>query len=138
MDYASTSICGSSDDASEIGLENDVSLVCNLILGPSFCPPPPIPQVNNMDRLAQIMERLIVSTERHNKIDDRLYGDIDKVLQNMMFRFDGLVEMNRYIMNQLRSQSNRLNSLAGQLNTLVTHHFYDSMNDGQIDAESDD
>uniref|UniRef100_T1KX87 Uncharacterized protein n=1 Tax=Tetranychus urticae TaxID=32264 RepID=T1KX87_TETUR len=80
-------------DIDTIGLDYDqVSLVCNSVLGPSQHPPPPNPQENEMNRLIQLMDRLIVSTDRHNEIDDRLYEDVGKVFEHMIDRFDGLIE----------------------------------------------
>uniref|UniRef100_T1KDN2 Uncharacterized protein n=1 Tax=Tetranychus urticae TaxID=32264 RepID=T1KDN2_TETUR len=76
MTYSSSSISGSSDDASEIGLDDKVSLVCNSVLGPSPPPPPPNPQSDDINRIIMMMERLIVSTNTHNDIDDRLCGDV--------------------------------------------------------------
>lgn len=79
------------------------------------------------------MERLVVSIDTHNDIDDQLYHDIGQVFGNMLERFDSLADMNRFI-QQIRTQPMAINNLIVQLNLLWRNLLRDARRNDRSDG----
>uniref|UniRef100_T1JUX3 Uncharacterized protein n=1 Tax=Tetranychus urticae TaxID=32264 RepID=T1JUX3_TETUR len=134
-------------DDSDIALpstDNEVSLNCHSVLGSSPPPPPPPPPSpsptssgNDLNRLFTLMERLVVSIDTHNDIDDQLYHDIGQVFGHILDRFDSLGDANRSIINQIRTQSMAINNLIVQLNLLWRNSLREARRNDRSDGEDD-
>uniref|UniRef100_T1L638 Uncharacterized protein n=1 Tax=Tetranychus urticae TaxID=32264 RepID=T1L638_TETUR len=150
MDYSSScSSITASESGSDIDLpstDNEVSLNCHSVLGSSPPPPPPPPPPpspsptssgNDLNRLFTLMERLVVSIDTHNDIDDQLYHDIGQVFGHILDRFDSLGDANRSIINQIRTQSMAINNLIVQLNLLWRNSLREARRNDRSDGEDD-